>query len=65
MLLPLKTAFIAMCYLLLKCVSVAVVQSSKKCCQVLFDVELTLLKVSVLAYINTVLVFWTVDSTVS
>jgi len=54
-----------MCYLLLKCESVVFIQSPKKCCQVVFDLELALLKVSVLAYINTVVGFWTVDNTVS
>jgi len=58
-------AFIAMCYVLLKCQGVVFVQSPKKFCQVFFDLELALLKVSVLAYINTVMVFWTVDNTVS
>ena len=58
-------ALIAMCYLLLKCEGVVFVQSPKKCCQVFFDLELALLKVSVLAYINTVVGFWTVYNTVS
>ena len=57
MLLPLNIAFIAMCYLLLKYEGVVFVQPSKKCCLVFFDLELTLLKLSMLAYINTALVF--------
>jgi len=53
-----------MCHLLLKVEGVVFVQSPKMCCQVFFDLELALLKASLLAYINTVLVFWAVDNTV-
>jgi len=58
------TASLAMFYLLLKLDGVVFVQSPKKCCQVFFDLQPALLKVSVLAYINAVLVFWTVDNAV-
>lgn len=58
-------AFIVLYDLLLKGASVVFVQSPKKSCQVFFDLELALLKVSLLAYMNTVTVFWTVDNTLS
>jgi hypothetical protein len=58
-------SFVTFFYILLKHEGIVFVQDPKKCCQVFFDLELALLKASVLAYINTVLVFWTVDNALS